>query len=372
MSKTEGKGGRGNARALVAAAACCAAVAVFAAPAQAGAVKAIWGPDEFPAGSLACADRSVPCSAFPVYRELGVDVYQFQIHWDDVAPTRPRNPRNPDDPAYEWGEIAKVVEGAARYGIRPAALVQRTPSWANNGRPPIWAPRDPRAFADFLVAASRRFPEIRIWMIWGEPARLENFRPMRRGSRVGPRHYARLVDTAYGALKRVHRNNTVIGGMTLNGGTIKPPLFLRWMKLPNGRPPRMDLWGHNPFDARFPDLSDRPIRGFRGLNDIDTLFRQIRTVYRRGHRRVPRLWLAEWTIVSDQPSYVFGGVFVSPKEQARRLRAAYRLVRRARYAVGLGWFTLMDQPRGLNNAYWGLMRANGRRKPSFRAYKRVP
>ena len=39
-------------------------------------------------------------SQFPIYRELGVGIYQMGMSWSDVAPTRPENPRDPRDPAY--------------------------------------------------------------------------------------------------------------------------------------------------------------------------------------------------------------------------------------------------------------------------------
>jgi len=351
---------------------CCAAVAAFAAPAQAAALKAIWGPSELEAGNAACPTIGQRCSAFPVYKRLGVDVLQYQIHWDEVAPTRPRDPRDPDDPAYDWGELDRVAAEAQSYGIRLAILVQRAPSWANGGRSPIWAPRDPRTFADFVYAASRRLPSIHMWMIWGEPARVENFRPMHAGDPTGPRLYARLLDAAYGALKAARPSNLVVGGMTLNGGTVKPTLFLRWMKLPNGRPPRMDLWGHNPFDNRFPRLADEPIGRFRGFNDIDTFHREIRAAYRQGGRPVPRLWLSEWTVISDKPSRIFLNFYVSAREQARWLRAAFGIARKAPYVAGMGWFTLLDEPPAVGSANWGLMSAGGEPKPSYNAYKHLP
>lgn len=348
---------------------CWVAAAVLATSAHAGGIKSIWGPAELEAGSAACPTRTDPCSAFPIYKRLGVDVFQYQVHWDEVAPTRPAHPRDPDDPAYHWGEVDRVAAEARRHGIRLAILVQRAPRWANGGRPPIWAPRKPSTFADFAYAASRRLPSVRMWMIWGEPARLENFRPMRRNSPVGPRRYARILDAAYGALKQAHHGNVVIGGMTLNGATLMPTQFARWMKLPNGRPPRMDLWGHNPFDGRFPNLADPPIGRFRGFNDLDTFHREIRAYYRRGHRKVPRLWISEWTVLSSRPSSIFLGFHVSLRQQARWLRAAFRIARRTPYVAGMGWFTLLDQPRRLGSANWGLLHANGTPKPAFNAYK---
>jgi hypothetical protein len=360
------------ARALATALLCCIAAAALAAPARATGVKAIWGPTELEAGSAPCPQNGQPCSAFPVYAQLGVDVFEYQIHWDEVAPTEPAHPRDPNDPAYRWGEIDRVVAEARRYGIRLAILVQRAPSWANGGRPPVWAPHDPRAFADFMYAASRRLPSVHMWMIWGEPARAENFHPMSAGSPAGPRLYARIVDASYAALKRASPGNVVIGGMTLNGGTVKPTVFLREMQLPDGRPPRLDLWGHNPFDGRFPFLGEEPIGRFRGFNDIDTFHREIASVYRRGHRRVPRLWLSEWTVISGKPSRIFLNFHVSAQEQARWLTTAFEIARRTPYVAGLGWFTLLDEPPAPGSANWGLLRSDGVEKPAFAAYEHLP
>lgn len=351
---------------------CSLTVAAFAAPAQAGGLKAIWGPTELAAGNSACPTSDHRCSAFPVYKQLGVDVFQYQIHWDEVAPTRPKNPRDPVDPAYNWGNLDQVAAEAERAGIRLAILVQRAPAWANGNHSPVWAPLSPRSFADFLYAASRRLPSVHMWMLWGEPARAENFRPMQANNPAGPRLYARMVDAAYGSLKAASPSNIVVGGMTLNGGTVRPTLFLRRMKLPDGRPPRMDLWGHNPFDGRFPSLADEPIGRFRGFNDIDTLHREIRAYYRQGHRKVPRLWLSEWTVISDKPSRIFLKFYVSAPEQARWLRAAFTIADQTPYVAGMGWFTLLDEAPAPGSANWGLMRSDGTPKPAFAAYKNAP
>jgi hypothetical protein len=374
---------------------------LVAAPGAGAVEKAIWGPSTFPTGSAVCSQG---CSAFPTYRELGVDDYEFQLHWSTIAPTRPANPRDPSDPAYKWPAANdSLLANAAANGVSMLALVQFAPAWANGGQSEYASP-DPKAFGDFLYAASRRYPSIRLWQIWGEPNEGINFSPLPPNSAVGPRTYGRLVDASYQALKEASQANLVIGGGTISQGVIPIRQWINWLRLPNGQMPRMDFWGHNAFDPRAPNLREGPLApGFRGLNDIDTLWADLRHAYgrkaktskkgrakgrksalataarkrkkgKRRHRQpIPRLWLGEWTVVSDHPTNVFGNdYFVSRAEQAQRLSAAYAMVNRLPYVAGLGWFTLMDQPEAPGSADWGLMQANGAHKPSFAAYAAAP
>jgi hypothetical protein len=363
---------------------------LVSAPAAGAAEKSIWGPSTFPVGNANCPSGPDPCSAFPIYRQLGADNYQFQIPWDTVALSRPANPRDPNDPAYRWPSYADyTAQQAAQHGISLAVLVQGTPSWANGGRARAWAPTNPQDFADFMFALSRRYPSIHRWMIWGEPSYGINFQPMPPKSRVGPRTYAKLLDLAYVALKQASRANVVIGGMTLNGGgPISTPSFIKWLRVGKGkkaRPPRMDLWGHNPFDGRFPNIKKKPIGQFRGLNDIDTLHREIQRAYgvrgkRKGKKarvskkvKVPRLWLSEWTVLSEPSPNLFGGFHVSPARQAAYITAAYKMVRKLKYVSALGWYRLDDQRNdGTVGAAWGLLTPDGARKPSFTAYAAAP
>lgn len=350
----------------------CVALLTVAAPAHAAGKKAIWGPLVLPAGNANCPSGQ-PCSAFPTYAALGVDTFQLQIHWDEIAPTPPADPRNPADPAYQWkGSVDAALLQASISGVEVAMLVQRSPSWANGGNPPIWAP-DPKAFGDFLHAAASRYPGIRKWMIWGEPTRNDSFQPMEKNKSKGPRTYARILNAAYKALKETNRANVVIGGMSVNAGTVTPGRFLDLMER-KGKMPKMDLWGHNPFDPRPPRLKDKPIGHFRGLNDVDTLWGEITKAY-KGQKKKGRpkgLFLSEWTLPTDHPAPVFGdGFFVSRAEQAQRITAAFRIVNRLKYVKALGYFTLMDEPGATANA-WGLTQADGVHKPGFYAYASAP
>jgi hypothetical protein len=332
---------------------------------QAGrALKMLWGPPTMPGGA----------SAFPVYRQLGVQVLEVQLSWADTALARPQNPSDPSDPAYQWPvALGEEVDQAAKYGIRLAVMVKGTPAWANGGRDPSWAPNNASDYASFMQAASRRYPSVHYWMIWGEVTRPGNFNPMPAGSPVGPERYALLLDAAYGALKSVSTANMVIGGMTYTVGTLSPPEFIHWMRLPDGRAPRLDYYGHNPYSARFPNLSENPYTpGVRDINDIDTLEHELAVAYRHGSHGTPKLWLSEFSVSSDHANRAFS-FYVSRAAQAQWVTAAYKLADSVRYVAGLGWYQLLDEPPNApENLTNGLMSASGIPKPAFYAYAKAP
>jgi hypothetical protein len=360
---------RGHSRVWRALAGTCAlAAAVLAAsPAGAGAAanKAIWGPAEVDGRSQ-----------FPIYHDLGVDIYQAKLDWDQVAPTRPAHPKDPADPAYRWpAELDFVMKEAKRYRMRVALQVIFSPRWANGGRPPQWAPKA-RAFARFTIAAAKRYRSVRYWMVWGEPSRQPNFMPLPPQKPKGPRIYSRILDAAYGALKSVRRSNLVIGGNTFTSGDVRPRKFIKSMCLPNGRPPRMDLYGHNPFTSRKPALTTPYVGyGFADYSDLDTLAGWVDHYLGRGRRRPIKLFISEFTIPTDHANGLFD-FWVTRPTQARWLSRAMRIANRWPRIHTFGWFSLYDPPPNGpggtpgNETNWGLLDWHGKRKPAYAAFKR--
>jgi hypothetical protein len=331
-----------------------------ATPPRGNALKMIWGPLTMPNGS----------SAFPVYKQLGVQVLQLQLSWKEAAPTRPAEAANPSDPAYHWpAALDNAVAEAGRYGVSLALMVKETPEWANGGQGRSWAPNEAGDYAAFLQAASRRYPSIRYWMIWGEVTRPGNFNPMPPDSPVGPQRYAVLLDAAYAGLKAVSPANMVIGGMTYTLGVDTMSQYLQWLRLPDGQPPRMDYFGDNPYSTRFPRLGKPYSPAVRDIDDLGTVEHEVQSAY-AGHG--PKLWLSEFSISSDAPSRAFD-YYVSRPVQAQWLTAAYRLADSLPYVAGLGWYELLDEPTTVSERLTeGLMTATGEPKPAFYAYARVP
>jgi hypothetical protein len=171
----------------------------------------------------------------------------------------------------------------------------------------------------------------------------------------------------------VNRRNIVIGGNTWTGGEVTPLNFIRSMRLPNGRRPRMDLYGHNPFTARTPDLRENPLRfGFADFSDLDTLARWLdRYGYRTPRRRRLKLFLSEMVIPTDHSNYEFN-FWVDRRTQAQWIRAALRITRRFRRIYTFGYLGLYDDPPrpSGDEVNRGLIDQQGRKKPGYFAFKR--
>jgi hypothetical protein len=336
--------------------------------------KAMWGP--------AYVDG---VSQFPRYRELGVGIYEGALSWATVAPDRPADARNPNDPAYRWpADVDRAVAEARRSGMRVALMLINAPPWANGGRPQHWAPIRARDFADFAYAASRRYADVKLWMIWGEPSRRNNwepFTPAPAGRRLtpaqasAPRRYARLLDAAYASLKRARRANRVIGGMTYTTGDISSWQWIANMRLPNGRPPRLDLYGHNPFSFRRPNLRNPPsccdIADFSDLARLGrAVDRNLSPRRRGGKRRQIPLFLSEFTLPTDVDSEF--NFHVDLNTQAVWIRDALRVVRRSSRIQAFGWVHFYDDapaPNGGLVSHGGLLDYRGQPKPGYYAFK---
>src|SRR5204862_428487 len=104
---------------------------------------------------------------------------------------------------------------------------------------------------------------------------------------------------------------------------------LNWMKnlrLADGTPPRMDLYGHNPFTNRMPDLRNPPLgNGFADFSDLKILARWVdRYLGRAGRNRKLKLFLAEFSAPTDHANYQFN-FHVTRAVQAKWATAAYRI-----------------------------------------------
>jgi hypothetical protein len=331
---------------------------------RAAGMKAMWGPAVHDGVSL-----------FPTYRDLGVKIYEEDLNWFEVARPRPHNPRNPNDPAYVWpAKVTQAVAEARRYHIQVALEIIGSPHWANGGKPWVWAPSNPQDYANFAIAAAKRYPSVHLWMIWGEPSRSHNFEPLDPAKpfaklnvhqRSAPHRYARILDAAYGALKGVNRANMVIGGMTYTTGDISTQQWIENLRLPDGKPPRLDMYGHNPFSFRAPNLSNPPSPDQQiDFSDLGRLAKLVDRYLGRPGNPHPKLFISEWTVpTAVDLEFNF---YVESLVQARWITEGLTIAQSLPSVYAVGWIHLYDEPPA---SHGGLIQTGGAEKPGYSAWK---
>ena len=306
---------------------------------------------------------------FPQRKTVHARFLVLGVEWRGISPQAPVDATDPADEPYEWASTDVIFAQAAAAGIEIVPLVYSTPPWANGARGPEVGPNNPQTYADFLTAMSTRYPQVRRWMIWGEPSRLGQWSPQ---GVAGARAYAALLDRAYAALKKVDPADLVIGGNTQpsgldDRGATSPATWIRRLVLPNGRRPRFDLWGHNPFTERPINLRLRPTsRYIYDFNDVDTLAANLDRYF--PGRRI-RLFLSETGSPTEHASRDW--LFKTTRaDQAARLSKMLKVARSYRRIAAISNYLLFDEASQYG---WttGLVTAKGVRKPAWFVYRKL-
>jgi Glycosyl hydrolase catalytic core len=292
--------------------------------------------------------------------KLGPEVVRFTVRWDRVATRRPQDARDPTDGAYQWAEVDGVLRGLRRHGIDPVVTLFGTPSWANGGRGPNWAPTSSRSFASFAYAAGRRYPWIKYWTIWNEPNRPTFLRPT-----TAKTYVETLLNPAYAGLHAAIGRVQVGGGVSApragDGGGVAPVAWIRGMAAARAK---LDAYAHHPYPGR-PQF-ETPW-GPKCVNCQTITMADLERLEREVHRAFGRkpIWLTEYGYQTNPPELFLG---VTPEQQATFVSTAALRVYRSSSVTMLVFFMVRDDPSA---AGWqsGLFTAGGLVKPAYASFR---
>jgi Cellulase (glycosyl hydrolase family 5) len=300
-------------------------------------------------------------------------IIHVTVDWSQVAPKRPKNPLNGNDPAYRISDIDALVRDAGRYGLEVMINITGAPKWTNGGQTPNHPPRnvnDLKKFAQMLAVrynGKTKRGLVSRWSFWNEPNLQLFLTPQFVGKKiVSPQTYLRLYKAAYAGIKAGNRNALVAVGETSNqgrdhpssgSGSVAPATFARLLAQldPNLR---FDAWATHPYPTR-PNLP--PTQKVRYPNVTLTRIDQFgQDLQKWFHHRVP-IWVTEYA-EQTKPEYPPG---VSYSQQAADAKTALRMAAASPFVEMFVWFTIRDSA-----ATWqsGLIRANGKKKPSYSAF----
>jgi hypothetical protein len=292
------------------------------------------------------------------FKRLGVPLVRFMLRWNEIAPRRPKDPTSPRDRAYDWRRPDRILHGLRRYGLTPVLTLVGTPAWANEGRPPQFAPPRPRDFRHFATAAARRYPWVRYWLIWNEPNKRLWLRPTR------PRIYVRhLLNPAYEGIHAVLPDARVGGGATGPRGALGGFAPAAWVRGMAAAHAKFDAYAHHPYPATPTETTSSG--GCRNCPWITmATIRKLLVLVKRSFGAKP-IWLTEYGYQTSPPDTFLG---VPLRRQATLLsRAAMRAWRLPRVTMLIQY--LYRDELAVSRFQTGLVFANDRPKPSLQGFR---
>jgi hypothetical protein len=336
---------------------------------------------------------------FGAYRSLGTQVLRVNLYWGGklgVAKYRPFDGSDPRDAGYNWALYDRVVQYAGAYNLKVLFSITGTPRWANGGQSSNRPPKNFQDLYKFAYAAAARYsgsytgtdgrtlPAVRLWAAWNEPNNPVFLRPqfVKAGGKwviQSAKDYAKICNAVYGGVHAtMYKDEKVACGVTAPRGnnnprsarpSVSPVAFLVAAKKAGMK--TFDAYAHNPYygvptetpTTRPPSLRPGTAPTAITLANINVLLASISRLYGPRH-----LWITEYGYQTKPPDQVFG---VSWSNQARYLTEAFAIARKNPRIDMMIWFLLKDQP-DLSGWQSGLMTVDGRLKPSFAAYERVP
>jgi hypothetical protein len=282
-------------------------------------------------------------------KRAGGEVTRLGMDWRSLEPARD---------AYRFEQYDSIYRALMRRGIKPLWIVLFAPTWARDpGTACSGDCRYPPGRAaegewdELLALIARRYPRSAGIELWNEPNLVAFWQP-----RPDPVRYARLLRRGYRAIKRANpRMKVALGGLsnrqTSDAGNLSLPDFLDRI-YEQGAAGHMDAISFHPYPAVRTD----PVMARSVL--------QVLEAKERHGDAVTSLWVSELgaTTAGTDPSLRW-----SEQQQADTLVDAYEKLRRVPGVEMFLVHTLVDpgSDGGDPEAGYGLVRADGRRKPAF-------
>jgi hypothetical protein len=337
---------------VLALAACCAATgpAQGAASARGAAAAPLGGVNViglFSGSTLATADRQIAAA-----RKLHAKVVRAELRWSSLEPTRANQI---DSAALAFTD--RLVADAAAAGIRVIFTLDSTPCWASsapasllarcvNGKSSpadAWPPSNPATYAAVAAYIARRYgSSLAAIEIWNEPDQSNQL------YFAGPdkaRRYAAILKAAYTAIKQANPAVPVLGGSLVGSNG----LFLRALYAAG-------IKGY--YDGLAVHFYSLVLASLRAIHEVQLA---------NGDTRP--LWLDEFGWSSCYPSQRIQEeqACVTARTQALNLSDVIGSLASTPWVTAALVFNLQNAP----HENFGVMTANGSRKPAFSALSRA-
>lgn len=316
---------------------------------------------------------------------LGARWVRIGVNWATLEPTRGE---------YAVEELARLdalVRDLHASGLKIVLTTCYTPSWATQSywwtHPPSGFPDGPQPFYPVRSGALKDYRRLGKFLAHrfrgsiqalecgNEPNLWMFLYPQRTASdpNFAARVYLSMLKAFHGGVASAHAGVSVVAGATAPVGLddvyrTSPQRFARFLRRA-GAARYFDVYSHHPYTPGG-SIYAAPGGPPNDPSHTVTLY-NLRTLLRLFPKKP--FYLTEYGY-NTRPNLMFG-LFVSERDQARYLKAAYRYAARFPQVRLLVWYQVQDaRPTSGSpdlGVYCGLRRPNGTRKPAWFAFRRL-
>lgn len=300
-------------------------------------------------------DKDIP-TLVQAMKDAHVQSVRMGIRWTSVEPERGK---------WNWVKVDSVVRQIRAADIGILCTLMSVPAWSSEITPDMkvgfwdcYAPKHMTDWSGYVGKVVRRYKsDIHYWEMWNEENGQDFYKPI-----PDAKVYVQILKSAYGAVKAVDPEATVVlGGLQMNGIIPNP-----WspLKVENFLQQIYDTGGKRYFDVVniHPYVLPTPNEG---PTHCAKLVRDTVAVMRKNGDGSKPLWLTETGLPT--------GNGVTEEMQAEHLEGIYREVGKIPEVKAVFWFELRDYPAAIcgGEESMGILAQDHRRKPSFDMYRKL-
>ncbi|MFS8531779.1 cellulase family glycosylhydrolase [Sphaerobacter thermophilus] len=326
----------------------------------------LWGDDQ---------SDALNQKAHEMVKDAGFSWVRVQAQWRELEPA---------PGSYNPSGLDRIVDSAARNGVKLLVSVVKSPEWAGaNGG----VPEDPARFEELMRFLAERYRgRVHAWEIWNE----QNL-AFEMGGYVDIERYVNLLKAGYTGVKAGDPSAIVVfGGLTPTGVNdptiaIDDVSYLRQIYSFNDGEVKQyyDVLGahpgsnNNPPDALWPT---QPGPGPNWRDHESFYFRrieQLRQVMIEHGEAGKQIWLTEfgWTTANQAPGYEYGNQ-ISEEAQAEYLVRAFQMARQYYPWMGVMFvwnlnFSVVTPPEDEKHP-WSVLYSDWTPRPSYTALQQMP
>jgi polysaccharide biosynthesis protein PslG len=292
-------------------------------------------------------------------RDLGATWLRFDFTWNDI--------QRSDAASYDWARYDSLVSRASRYGLSVVGMIGYPPPWARAAAcsgSQFCRPKDAATFGTFAGRVAARYGPrgVHHWEIWNEQNTTLFFQPA-----ADPAFYTSMLSSAYAAIHRADPGAKVITGGTApsssGNGNLAPVDFVSKMYAA-GAAGHFDILGHHPYCYAGTFDCPRTHAAWSAWSQMSQTPSSLRSVMARNGDSGKQIWATEFGAPTSGDSTA-----VSEKQQSAMLSDGLRRFSGYSWAGPLFIYSLRDRGTnpGSKEDWFGVLRADGSRKPSFGA-----